>query len=197
MKTIYAIPVLCLLLTRCNSISPDENAIKKDLDSRFTGFEIVEIRKDSAEVVYAFEYSLMCKLRISDNNLRITQGYLRYYGKELDENHNVIKVKPWSLKKFTNYSDSITDESLDMVSEYMNLQFSKSKPCYYVKYRIYNGANKIEKEEYYQHREGTDGWMHRPCDWDEWLQERGDVNLFEEASADYKQLLLDIMNGEF
>jgi hypothetical protein len=193
MKTIYSISVFSIFLIMCSSISPEEQAIKKDLASRFTGFEIVEIKKDSAEVVHAIEYSLSCKLRISDNNLRIAQAYLRYYGKELDENNNVIKVKPWSIKKVTNYADSITDESLDMVSEYMNLQFSKSKPCYYVKYRIYDGANKIEKEDYYQFREGANEWVHRPCDWNEWLKERGDANLFEEASATYKQLLLDIM----
>ena len=197
MKTVYAISVLAVFLRMCSSISPEEQAIKKDLASRFTGFEIVEIRKDSAEVDNAMNYSNSCKLIIAGNDLLISKATLRFYGVEYDENNNEDKVKSWSIDKITHYADSITDKSLEIVKRYMELQFSKSEPCYYVKYRIYDGANKIEKEEYYQYREGADEWVHRPCDWDEWLQERGDVNLFEKAFASYQQFLLDVMYGEY
>lgn len=195
MKPIYAIIVLLFLLSMCTLTSPDEKAIKNDLSTRFTGFEIVEIKKDSAEVDNAMNYSNSCKVIIAGNNLLISKATLRYYGIEYDENHNEYKVKPWSLDKITHYADSITDKSLEIVKRYMELQFSKSEPCNYVKYRIYDGVDKIAKEEYYQYREGADEWVHRPCDWDEWLKENGEENLFDEATATYKEFLLDIAYG--
>jgi hypothetical protein len=196
MKTTYLVPFLSISLLMCKNVPQEEKAIKNDLESRFTGFEIVEIKKDSAEVSNAMNYSNSCKIVISSNNLEIVKAIGRYQGMEIDENMKVLKIKPWSFDKLTKYADSISDESFELVNEYMHLQFSKSEPCYYVKYRVFDGANKIEKEEYYQYREGANEWIHRPCDWDEWLLERGDTKLFDEATATYKQLLLDVLNGE-
>jgi hypothetical protein len=195
MKAILRIFALPLFLIACSSTSLDEQAIKKELESRYTGFEIVEIRKDSAEVSNATAYSNSCKIVISSNNLELAKAKGRYYGKEYDY-PNVHNIKPWPLDKVMKYADSVSHESFELVNAYMNLQFSKSQPCYYVKYRVFDGANKVEKEEYYQYRDGANEWVHRPCDWDDFLQERGDANLLEESMADYKKLLLDIMYGD-
>jgi len=75
MKTkIYLLVILILFLTiGCNS---PESKIKKDLKSRYTGFEIVEIQKESSNVWNAMMNILSLKIRTSEANAKISKGLL-------------------------------------------------------------------------------------------------------------------------
>jgi hypothetical protein len=192
MKTTYSfllILILQLILVGCNNIN---QAIKKDLNSRFTKFEIVEIRKDSSNVEEAFNMLLSLKVNISDGNLEIVKAGNHFY--------DVSGYDKWSYEKTTNYMNSITNKLLNMCHDFMYLQFSKSEPCYYVKYRIFKDELKVEKEEYYYFRIYDDGkkteLLHRPCNWNDFLYEQKCIDLIDKCSEPYREFLNEIIGNK-
>lgn len=191
MKTITFSFILSVLLIMNGCISPDNQRIKKDLDSRFTKFEIVEIKPDSANVQDAFMTLLSLKVNISQGNLDIIKAGNHYY--------NIDGLGKWSDKKTKQYMDSITNKLSKMCYDFMRLQFSKDEPCYYVKYRIFNGALKEEKEEYYSIRIYDDGkqieLIHRPYNWNDYLIEQNCLNICDQCYEEQLKFLRDQIYG--
>ena len=188
MKTPYPvlfILILSIVFVGCN---PSNQAIKKDLNSRFTKFEIVEIRIDTSNVYDAKMSLLSLKINISDVNLNIAKATNYYYDKQ------------WSYDKTSHYMDSISTNLSKRYMDFMSLISSKSEPCYYVKYRIYKDELKVEKEEFYYFRK-NDGviteLLHRPCDWSDFLKEEECTDLSDQCYAGYKGFLDGIINNTF
>lgn len=190
MKTITAISILFILVIMNGCISQDKRLIKKDLDSRFTKFEIVEIKPDSANIQDAFMTLLSLKVNISQGNLDIIKAGNHYY--------NIDGIGKWSDKKTNTYMDSVTKKMSKMCFDFMRLQFLRSEPCYYVKYRIFNGALKEEKEEYYSIRTYDDGkqieLIHRPYNWNEYLIEQNCSDIIDQCSREYIKFLREQIN---
>jgi len=163
MKNFPLISLMILpLVISCGN--QDLSLIKDNLNSRFTKFEIVETKKDSSNVDDAFNSLLSLKVYASQCNLDIAKAINKFYG---------INGK-WTKKNVINYVDSVSDMMIKAYKRFENLRFSKKEQCYYVKYRIYDGAIKIEKEEYFYIREYGNNQkeiLHRPYDWDDYLRQ--------------------------
>jgi hypothetical protein len=192
MKKITGISILFILILLNGCTSQDEKLIKKDLESRFTKFEIVEVKKDSANVDDAFNMLLSLKVNISIGNLDITKAEARYY--------NYDGLGKWSLTKTENYMDSVTKKLTKLCHNFMILQFDKSEPCYYVKFRIYNGVFKEERAEYYYVRKyGSNNelteLMRRPYIWKDYLLEENVADIYDKCTEKYLSFLKEIAYG--
>lgn len=154
MKTILTLATVLLLLSGCTS----KHRIKKDLNSRFTKFEIVEIHSDAANVRNAFLDYLDISMLVVNNSTKISSILSDYFdGKQY-----------WTTKQYSKALDTLyfqMEKRLTAFEESHKLKES----CIYVKYRIPDGVRKIEKEEYFQF-DGKKTYR-RPTDWDEWLKE--------------------------
>lgn len=156
--SILMIFFLSLVFVGCN---PSNQAIKKDLNSRFTKFEIVEIRKDSSNVYDAMMTNLSLRIRIADNNLGIIKSIN-------DIEFGTANKKPYQTIL---YIDSLFNNSVQGGTDLENKQFDKRESCYYVKYLIHKEERKITKEEYFYINEINGEVLHRPYDWSEFLRE--------------------------
>ena len=159
MKKLLFIALILLYTLDCNS---QESAIKKDLNSRFTGFEIVEIKPDSANVYEAANALNNLKLAIGSANLKISTATAYF------------DTKTWSFEKTTQYMDSVSEAMADECVKFWKLETSKTEPVYYVEYRIFKDELKILKVEYYYFHKKADGktdLLHRPCRWDYYMNE--------------------------
>jgi hypothetical protein len=169
--------LISMLFVRCNST---DSLIKKDLSSRYTGFEVVEIKPDSANVYDAAMTLMSLKINIAQGNLSMAKA------------ENLLYDKKWTDKRTKSLMDSFTTDLNKRCMVFMNLQFSKPELCYRVKYRIYKDESKIEMEEYYLiHKYGEDKTelLHRPCDWDKYLKEEGCSDLLDQCSKYYMDFL--------
>lgn len=191
MKKLTLIFILFLIVLVSGCSSGDKQLIKKDLDSRYTKFEIVEMKPDSSNVQDAFMTLLSLKVNISQGKLDIIKAGNHYY--------NVDGTGKWSHEKTTQYMDSITDKLSKMCNEFMYLQFSKPEACYSVKYRIFNGALKEEREEYYYIRVYDEGkqkeLMHRPVSWKEYLVEQDCSDIMDQCYEEQLKFLREIVYG--
>lgn len=173
--------VIFLIILGCNG--PD-SVIKKDLDSRFTKFEIIEIKKDSSNIYEADRMLMGFKVDISKANLSMAIAESKYFD------------KAWTLKKTSHFMDSTTTVLMNNCSKFMRLMSSRSEPCYLVRYRIYKNESKIEKEEYYYMRESGGKFIetiHRPSDWSEFLMENNSEDLMGQCSERYKGFLESLL----
>lgn len=191
MKSLTLICVLFLIVLISGCSSSDKQLIKKDLDSRFTKFEIVEITADSADIYYASMALMGLQISIAKGNVEILTAANHYYG--------VPGFNKWSNKKTTIYMDSITKGLSDICYSFMRRQFSRSEPCFYVKYRIYDGPVKVEKEEYYYIRVFDEGkqkeLMHRPVSWKEYLVEQDCSDIMDQCYEEQLKFLREIVYG--
>lgn len=167
MKKIHVLFVLWLILLTlgCNR---DESLIKKDLDSRFTKFEIVEIRKDSSTVKDAIMRINSLMMRTAKTNLEIVKVL------------NGIDLGIRTPYQNYLYIDSLHNSLLQSFQKFEDSRFDKVDPCYYVKYLVHKEEIKIPKEEYYYISESGNVW-NRPYDWDEFLLDRKYDVLIKEA----------------
>jgi len=179
--SILMIFFLMLVFVGCDK---NKQAIKKDLNSRFTKFEIVEIKKDSANIEDASMLLMSLQLNISQSNLDMLKAENLYYDKK------------WSYAKASKFMDSITTKLMNMNVDFVHSQYLKSDPCYYVKYRIFKDELKVEKEEYYYFRIYNEGKqteiMHRPCNWDEYLKVEESADLMDKCTEQYFSFLKGI-----
>jgi len=94
---------------------------------------------------------------------------------------------------------SLTNRMSKMCTDFMHLQFSKSEPCYYVKYRIFDGALKVEKEEYYYTRVFDEGkqkeLIHRPTNWKAYLIEQNCSNILDQCFEEQLKFLREQVYG--
>jgi hypothetical protein len=154
MKTKLILLLTCYFLF----IGCTKQKVKKDLNSRYTKFEIVEIKHDVANVKKAFLDYLDASMIVAENSSKISSIVSDYLqGKQY-----------WTIQQY-----SLTLDGLYDTMEKKLLAFEKSEKtvesCIYVKYRIPDGVKKVEKEEYYVF-DGKKVYR-RPKDWDEWLTE--------------------------
>jgi hypothetical protein len=196
MKIIAAIPLLFLLVIQNGCISQDEQRIKKDLDSRFTKFEIVEIRVDNSNLENAWNLLLSCRLNVSDNNLKISKALLDYEVRTSNYPIPGIKIseeerKTWAKKRYFEYLDSVYKVLEAKLLNFEDLKFSKKyrEKCFYVKYRLYKEENKIEKEEYYFLKNNNNEIVHRPYKWDDFLIEENYSDPINSALEYYSEIL--------
>ncbi|MCX6265773.1 MAG: hypothetical protein NTW16_00235 [Bacteroidetes bacterium] len=165
MKNLFLLFGCCILLFGCDK---DKSMIKKDLDSRFTKYEIVEIKKDSCNIQTAFETILSFKIRVSETNLKIIDAIDR------------IRLNMEPQKNF-NLIDSIHNEITNSMEKFEKTKYSKPDPCYYVKYLVYKDENKIPKEEYYYIAHQSNSVMHRPIEWNEFMYQEEYDKLIQDA----------------
>lgn len=158
---VLLIVTIFLILNSCGFLN--KHKIKKELNSRFSNFKIIEFKKDSANVVHAkyFYYSVSINVKI--NHLEISKLLLNYNSKKSE-------------------IDSLFNDIVIMMYEFEKMKFSKEEyePCYYVKYRITNGIEKITKEEYFYINKNNN-IIHRSYDWNEFLYELKYDELIEEV----------------
>jgi hypothetical protein len=196
MKTISAISILLIILIMNGCISPNKWRIKKDLKTRFTKFEIVEIKKDSSNREEAWNRLIRCKLIVADNNSNITEALLDFEIKKSGYNNPELKIsseerKKWTLKHYRDYVNSLYKESENALQAFEDLRFSNrdKEQCYYVKYRIYKAENKVQKEDYYFINKNNNYVVHRAYDWNEFLFEAKYSDLINETLKYYPDIL--------
>jgi hypothetical protein len=155
--TIYCV-IVTLFAFGC--VGPN-NDIKKDLNTRFTKFEIVEIKPDSSNVYDAAMTYMSLGIKVSEAKLSMASAESEYYDKKR------------SSKNTMQLMDSVVAVITEECQYFFNLKDSRKEPCYYVKYRIFKDEIKVEKEEYYYIRPHGDGkveLMHRPYSWFDYLK---------------------------
>jgi len=180
MKKIITLFAVASILTSCQ-FSP-KLKVKENLDSRFTGYDIVEIKPDSSFIYHALNELSSLKLKVSQWNLDIIKSISNY-----ETGNSNLTGKQTYL-----HIDSVFTEMENTLTAFENKRFLKSEPCYYVKYRVYNGVNKVEKEEYfYFHKYDNNKTevLTRPCDWDEFMYQEDYKELIDDALKFYSDIL--------
>jgi hypothetical protein len=176
--------ILVTYLLLCSGCNTDKSLIKKNLNSRFTKFEIVEIRKDSANVFDACNMLLSTRINVSETNLNVIKAINGYYS-------GTSKMSP---KEIILYIDSIENKLTALMTKFEELRFDRSENCYYVKYLLSKEENKIPKEEYFYINPWNKEVITRPYNWDEYLyKEKYDLLINESMKYDddYYQLKED------
>lgn len=162
MKTINltSIQLILFLITGCSS---NESKIKKDLDSRFTKSEIVEIRKDSANVKTAIYQLKSLALYTTIINSEISKGLHR-----IETSYSSDKGNKTSYQIYF-YIDSLQKSLFELLTEFEKSETNKVDPCYYVRFLVHKDENILIKEEYYFIHEENGDIIRRPHSWDEFL----------------------------
>jgi len=171
MKSIklFTMFLLIVLLASCKNA---KSTIEKDLNTRFTKFEIVEIKEDSANIYEAHSVLIELIVQISQMNLDVISS--------MDSLENGIGSK--SKAQYIVYIDSLYTNMINKLDSFENSDTLKVDKCYYVKYLVANGAVKETVEEYYYINEKNGDVIHRPVEWKAFLK-----------SVDYSEYVNDVM----
>jgi hypothetical protein len=179
--------LLINLLLSCSSFQilaqKEVTIIKEDLNNRYVQYEVIQIKPDSANVYEAINTMRAVKMRVSEYNndilkifQKISNGYDRHKGYDA-----II-----TLRK----------ELYDFMLNFESSQFSRPDPCFYVKYRFFKDGLKIPLEEYYHLRlmyNGEYDIIHRPVDWNEFLQSKGYDKVIRDSKK-YSQEITELNN---
>ena len=142
MKNVSLTVTALILLASCQKAP---KFIRKDLDSRFVKYEIIECRKDISAYDSVLKYANI-SIRVLDeieSSIRASRQ---------------IEIRMENLDNpnyFNKRSTEKTYKSLDSlfkILEYSEPKASKpvkNEPCYFVKYRVWNTTTKDEFKEYY------------------------------------------------
>jgi len=168
MKILYIFAML-LFVFSCSKINSNsyETLIQKDLDSRFTGFEIVEIKPDTANIYTALNNLRSLKLKVASTNLSIISAIADPREKTPKENYL--------------YVNSLQDSLVAFMTKFEDSKYDKVDRCYYVKFLIFREENKVPVEEYYYIDKNNGDVLHRPFIWEDFLQDEGYNKLIEDA----------------
>jgi hypothetical protein len=180
MKRIPQFIVLAIIMIACQDMTKQK--INDNLKSRFTGFEIVEIKADSSFIYDAMNELRSLKLKVSQWNLDIIKSISNY------EQGN----SPLTGKQTYLHIDSVYMKMEKTLTSFEDKRFLKSEPCFYVKYRIFKAENKIEKEEYFYIRKYGNNKTEiitRPYDWDEFMLREDYQGLLDNALKFYRDIL--------
>lgn len=158
MKNIYLL-LAAITLISCSDTYRAKSRIKKDLESRYTGFEIVEVRPDSSNIEQAINRCGSLQIRAAENNAKTIKLIAECY-----ETTNVMKLKE-NYRQITILDSIITQDC----KEFERLRFDRSEECFYVKYQVYKNEKKVPVEEYYLIKEKE--VLHRPIDWTDFTYE--------------------------
>lgn len=180
MKLRIIVLIIAFIGWSCNSVKRE---IHKNLNSRFTGFEIVEIKKDSASIFMATEVIRDLKNKIVRSNIRISQAFSDY-------RKGTANKAGWQVSE---YVDSIYDSMTKSIIHFESYRIIKNEPCFYVKYRIFDCPFKREKEEYFYFRKINGKFIElltRPYKWEDFLQ----LENYEEIMNEYMKHYSEIIN---
>ena len=168
-----------LFLTGCTAMRDEEKLIKKNLDSRYTRFEIVEIRPDSSNVYDVINTIRSLLIRTSSNNLEII--------KLLNEFDNATMS---SLKKRIYFKiDSLYTTNKESILKFEDLRFDKSEACFRVEYLVHNGERKVRNIEFFYINPYNKEVLTRPYEWEEFMRERNYDKVIKEALRYQKDIL--------
>ena len=164
--------ILILFLSYCIfSCNKDESLIKKDLNSRYIKYEIVEIRNDSANIHKALNVLRSLKIRVAENNAKVSKTLYEI------ESHEGDKTEYQNYL----YIDSLHKSILKSMTDFEESGFDRPDPCYFVKYLIPKNEKKVPVEEFYYISKDNGDILHRPYDWKEFLYEQQYNELIKEA----------------
>lgn len=166
--------IFLLLFVSLISCNNNESKIRKDLNNRFVNPEIVEIRKDSANVKVSYWSLRSLELAVSEANLKIVK--LLY-----PENGQQPTIKEYLT------ANSIHDSLTARLTSFESSEYTNREPCYYVKYLVPVNENKITHEEYYQINQHGE-LMHRSTDWKTFLYENNYNETIDKALKYYDDL---------
>ena len=197
MRTLFPFLIGFALLISCtNEVKLKEKALKKkkefdktkiteNLSSRFTGFEVVEIRPDSSYLLGALDDLRVIRINIAMSNTKIIKTLA-------DFEDGTLK---WSGKRVYQHIDSVYNNISKRMQRFEDKRFSQEEPCYYVKYRIFDGADKIEREEYFvvndvgNTEQKEYEVLSRPVGWDEFMSQKEYGTIIDDALTYYKDIL--------
>ena len=160
-----------------------KKAIFEDLNSRFTGFEIAEIKNDSSNFYTAIQEVRSLSLKVSNSNVEIAR---RLYA----VNKNILTYKE---------ADSIYESIVSAMTRFEESKFLRPDNCFYVKYLVYKDELKIPKEEYYYISRDQSLILHRSIDWEDFLIDLKYDQLIEKA-LEYSGKLSEVkyeLTGKF
>jgi hypothetical protein len=170
--TLYSfIFLFSLLLFGCND---PKGLIEKDLESRFTKFDVVEIKKDSSNIYKAINSLGALEFMTSSVNSEIVKTLNKI---ENSTNRNEI------YNDYL-YVDSLYNALFQSFDNFEKSEYDRPDNCYYVKYLIHKEELKLTKEEYYHLRlmpNGKYDIIHRPYVWNEFLYEKNYDLLIKKA----------------
>lgn len=159
MKSIIFFLWIPLILLTISCKNP-KSTIEKDLNTRYTKFEIVEVKADSANIYEAYNLLNELKVQIPQMNQNILCS-LDSIGRGVGEK---------TPKQYYLYMNSLYKEMENKLSAFEASKTHKPDKCFYVKYLVENGAIKETVEEYYYLDEKNGVVIHRPIDWDAFLK---------------------------
>jgi hypothetical protein len=172
----YSFIVVLFIVISCNT---SESKIKKDLKSRWTEFEIINIQKDSANV----ERAINILRALSIQTLEANGAILDYLIKISKEKNNAIIHEDFILV------DSIYNSVKQKLSEFHDMDFKNISPCFFVTYKVNIDGIEVLKEEYYYLNETNGDILHRSSNWQEFLNQNGWQKIIAESSKYYSDIL--------
>jgi hypothetical protein len=176
-KQICFIVIIIIFSFGCDS---PKKKISKYLERKYTGFDIVEIRKDSANIDYAVNVLSSLQIQVLDA------------GTFFIENLKKIKNEPNDKIAFHYYLsiDSVYKTMIGKIKEFEVCQDKKKTECYYVRYLVHKNEIKIPKEEYLLIREHDGDIKARNYYWIAFLADNGFYELEGELNKYYYDVLL-------
>ena len=174
---LFLLSLSVLFLPSCIN---DQTRIKKDLGTRFTKFEIIEIRKDSSFLSSAKNLLIGCVFKVSQANLEIIQNIVK-----IDEN-------PSQEYKLYKHIDSVSKDMHNYLRNFEEKKYTTPDQCFRVKYLIVGPEIKTPKEEFYELKPKSDGdynIYHRPIEWSDFMEEVKYSDLLDNAFKYYKKII--------
>lgn len=158
-----------------------ETPVEKYLSSKYVDYEIVSVFEDSANVVTAKHHLRALIMRTADTNLEIAKALNRF-----DDAANTAQ-----MKKEVVLMDSLYSDLKNRFVNFESTRFIKPDPCYFVRYRIPSGNDKIEKDEYVYFNPENEDIIARPVKWEDFLLEQEYDKLIKSAVM-YSQEIKDL-----
>ncbi|NVO12273.1 MAG: hypothetical protein HXX16_20115 [Bacteroidales bacterium] len=160
-KSLLTCISLLFIIYSCDD--PSTSRIKKDLSSRWTKFEIIEVKKDSANVRMATNIFRSLSLQVKDANVAILQSLINIENKKAPDNieQNYINI------------DTTYKNIQGKLDNFLNSESKNMESCFYVKYLVSVNEKKIPKEELYFINNQNGDIIHRPSNWKDFLNELG------------------------
>jgi len=163
-------PILLILLLVCSGCVKKQ--IKAALYKKHTYFEIVEVKKDSANVYDAINRLRSLEILASQNNLKIVTAL-----SDLPRGASRNTRKQCYL-----YTDSLLNRMIELCNRFEASGNKKYESCYYVKYKAPVLGNMVVIEDYFYIDPHNKDVLSRPCDWNQFLIEQEYSKLLEEVS---------------
>lgn len=154
--------------------------IKKELESSYTNFEIIEIRPDSANIFQARNSLTAIKIRVARTSYQIS-----------NYQYDILLAKNKKDKLLLLYKiDSLYDNMFESMEKFEKSYNEYNDKCYYVKYTVPIYNKKILFQEYFLIRENKD-ILHRSYEWRNYLYKEGWNDLVKEI-LEMKSEIMDL-----